>query len=74
MIAAFLTLVGFGYSAYLTYLELFVLDAICQWCVASAIIMTALLAVAITRVLIAPDDPPLRHDDARSRAGRVPTP
>ena len=28
----FLTaLVGFGFSAYLTYLELFVIDAICQW-------------------------------------------
>ena len=26
-------LVGFGFSAYLTYLELFVIDAICQWCV-----------------------------------------
>ena len=30
-------LVGFGFSAYLTYLELFVIDAICQWCVASAV-------------------------------------
>src|SRR5215204_765743 len=32
-------LVGFGYSVYLTYLELFVIDAICQWCVASAALM-----------------------------------
>ena len=30
-------LVGFGFSAYLTYLELFVIDAIRQWCVASAV-------------------------------------
>jgi uncharacterized membrane protein len=36
-------LVGFGFSAYLTYLELFVIDAICQWCVASAGVMTLLL-------------------------------
>ena len=35
-----LALVGFGFSAYLTYLELFVIDAICQWCVASAVLMT----------------------------------
>jgi hypothetical protein len=43
----FLTaLVGFGFSAYLTYLELFVIDAICQWCVASAVLMTLSLAVA----------------------------
>lgn len=46
----FLTsLVGFGFSAYLTYLELFVIDAICQWCVASAVLMTVSLAVAATR-------------------------
>jgi uncharacterized membrane protein len=46
----FLTaLVGFGFSAYLTYLELFVIDAICQWCVASAILMAVSLAVAATR-------------------------
>ena len=48
--AGFLTaLVGFGFSAYLTYLELFVIDAICQWCVASAILMALSLAVAATR-------------------------
>jgi uncharacterized membrane protein len=40
-----LALVGFGFSAYLTYLELFVIDAICQWCVASAVLMTLLLAI-----------------------------
>lgn len=44
-------LVGLGFSAYLTYLELFVIDAICQWCVASAVVMTALAAVTITRFL-----------------------
>ena len=42
-------LIGFGVSLYLTYLELFVIDAICQWCVASAILMTLSLAVAATR-------------------------
>ena len=48
----FLTaLIGFGFSAYLTYLELFVIDAICQWCVASAILMALSLAVAATRAL-----------------------
>lgn len=33
---------GFLYSLYLTYLELFVLKTICQWCVVSAICMTAI--------------------------------
>jgi uncharacterized membrane protein len=42
-------LVGFGFSLYLTYLELFVIDAICQWCVASAVIMALSLAVAAAR-------------------------
>jgi hypothetical protein len=42
-------LVGFGFSAYLTYLELFVIDAICQWCVASAVLMGLSLAVAAAR-------------------------
>jgi uncharacterized membrane protein len=42
-------LVGFGFSAYLTYLELFVIDAICQWCVASAIVMALSVAVAAAR-------------------------
>lgn len=46
-----LTIVGFGFSAYLTYLELFVIDAICQWCVASAVLMTALLVVTVVRLL-----------------------
>ncbi len=46
----FLTaLVGFGFSLYLTYLELFVIDAICQWCVASAVLMSLSLAVAAAR-------------------------
>jgi uncharacterized membrane protein len=40
--AAGIALVAFAFSAYLTYLELFVIDAICQWCVASAVIATAL--------------------------------
>ena len=49
--SAFLALGGFGFSAYLTYLELFEIDAICQWCVASAVLMTALAAVTVTRML-----------------------
>lgn len=53
-----LALVGFGYSVYLTYLELFVIDAICQWCVASAVLMTALFAVNATRMLRYVGTPP----------------
>ena len=46
-----LALVGFGFSAYLTYLELFVIDAICQWCVASAVLMTLELGVNLVRAI-----------------------
>jgi uncharacterized membrane protein len=48
---ASLALVGAGFSAYLTYLELFVIDAVCQWCVASALLMLALSVCAVARVL-----------------------
>lgn len=44
-----LALLGFGFSAYLTYLELFVIEAICQWCVTSAVLMSVLLALNATR-------------------------
>lgn len=52
---AALAIIGFGFSAYLTYLELFVIDAICQWCVASAVLMTALAVAAVTRMLRIPE-------------------
>jgi len=45
------SLVGFGYSVYLTYLELFQIEAVCQWCVASAIVMTGLFAVNAIRMV-----------------------
>jgi uncharacterized membrane protein len=42
-----LSLMAVLYSAYLTYIELFVIDAICRWCVASAIIMVAIFLLSI---------------------------
>jgi uncharacterized membrane protein len=47
-------LVGFGFSAYLTYRELFTIHAICQWCVASAVLMTALVVLTGVRFLREP--------------------
>ena len=43
-------LVGTLFSAYLTYLEVFVIGAVCQWCVASAAIMVGALLCAASRV------------------------
>ncbi len=51
MIIFGLSLIGFLYSLYLTYLELFVLFAICPYCVASAVIMTLIFALATYRVV-----------------------
>lgn len=56
------TLAGFGFSAYLTYRELFSIHAICEWCASSAAIMTVLTLLAIWRFLRgapAPYEPPL---------------
>lgn len=46
-----LALVGLGYSVYLTYVELFRIDAVCEWCVASAIVMALLFATTAVRML-----------------------
>lgn len=45
----FVALTGWGvlFSAWLTYLELFVIRAICQWCVFSAILATTLFVIAL---------------------------
>jgi uncharacterized membrane protein len=48
---AFLALVGFAFSAYLTYRELFSIDAICPWCVVSACVMTLLAVLSAVRLV-----------------------
>jgi uncharacterized membrane protein len=51
---AFLSLVGLGFSGWLTYVEVVELNAICIWCVGSAICMTLLAGLSITRMLKSP--------------------
>jgi uncharacterized membrane protein len=51
-----LALAGALYSLYLTYLELFVIDAICAWCVASAAVVTAICVLAAPDVSAASGD------------------
>lgn len=48
---AAIALTGFGFSMYLTYRELFTIEAICQWCVASAVLMTLLAILTTVRLL-----------------------
>lgn len=59
---ALVALTGWGvlFSAWLTYLELFVIHAICMWCVVSAILTVVLFAISVhewreSRRELAPD-------------------
>jgi uncharacterized membrane protein len=45
------TVVGFGFSAYLTYREIFSIHHICEWCVSSFVIIAAIMCLAIWRFL-----------------------
>ena len=44
---AVLSGIGVAFALYLTYLELFVIHAVCQWCVVSAIIVTLIFVFAL---------------------------
>jgi uncharacterized membrane protein len=48
-VAFVLGVVGVAFSAYLAYLQLAVLHAVCAWCVADALIAVALLGVIVWR-------------------------
>ncbi|HEX7555066.1 MAG TPA: vitamin K epoxide reductase family protein, partial [Leptolinea sp.] len=50
-IAFGISLTGFIYSIYLTYLEIAVIKAICPFCVVSAIMMTILLICNLIRLV-----------------------
>ena len=52
-----LTLVGFAFSGYLTYRELFSIHAICEWCASSAVILTLLFLSAAYRYVTVSDPP-----------------
>jgi uncharacterized membrane protein len=53
-VTALLTLAGFAFSAWLTYVEIARIDAICIWCVGSAICMTLLAILSAVRMVVAP--------------------
>ena len=52
-----LTLVGCGFSGYLTYRELFSIHAVCEWCASSAVILTILFVSAVVRYVLVSDTP-----------------
>jgi uncharacterized membrane protein len=53
-----LALTAFAFGLYLLYIQLAVLDAICEWCLATDVLTTAIVALAMLR---------LRLGDARGR-------
>jgi uncharacterized membrane protein len=65
---AAVTTVGFGFSAYLTYRELFSIHAICEWCASSAVILTVLMCLGIWRFLRGGE--PARGGDPSAQPGR----
>jgi uncharacterized membrane protein len=54
--------IGFLFTIYLTYVELFLIHAICRWCVGSAVIITLIWIVS----LLSLRSPALRTDRAAS--------
>src|SRR5213592_1193442 len=48
LLLAALATAGFAFTLYLTSIELFVLHAICRWCVVSAALMTGIWMVSVT--------------------------
>ena len=46
-----MTLIGVAFSAYLTYLELYVIHAVCPFCVTSAITISLMFILAIIRLV-----------------------
>ena len=59
---------GFLFTVYLTYIELFVIHAICRWCVGSAVIITLIWIVS----LLSLRSPATRTDPGVSRPPRGP--
>jgi uncharacterized membrane protein len=53
----FTAVVGVGFSAWLTYAELVLIDAICAWCVSSAVLITLALILTAWRAVRAGSDP-----------------
>jgi uncharacterized membrane protein len=66
-----LTVIGFGFSAYLTYRELFTIHLVCEECATSAVFMTILLIGAGIRYVVTTDHdlaPPDASEPAPARS------
>jgi uncharacterized membrane protein len=50
-----MALFGTLYSIYLTYIEIWVIRAVCLWCVSSAVLITLLMLLSVQPVVEALD-------------------
>jgi uncharacterized membrane protein len=50
LVQFFLAAIGVVFSVYLTYVEIFILRAICPWCVLSAILITLIAGLSVWEV------------------------
>jgi len=53
LVGAVLTVVALVFSAYLLVVSLTVIDAVCVWCVATAVVVALLTPAAVARALVA---------------------
>ncbi len=53
VIGGALTLIGFPFAMALLYVQIGIIEAICQWCVASDAVITVLLVLAVLRLVAA---------------------
>jgi uncharacterized membrane protein len=51
--AAAVAVAGAAFSAYLVYIQIAVIDAICQWCIASDVVMALIACACVGRVIAA---------------------
>ncbi len=50
-----MALFGTLYSIYLTYVEIWVIEAVCMWCVSSAVLITILMLLSVQPAIVALD-------------------
>lgn len=71
---ATLALSAFIFSGYLLYIQLIVIDAICQWCLATDVLTTAIAALALLRLRFGAASPAAPAAPARPYPKRRPKP
>ena len=66
LLLAVMSGLGFAFTLYLTYLELFVIHAICRWCVASAVVIALIFGISLLCLRTASSTAPPHRDPPAS--------